>query len=214
MDEIEIFVLQYNKHARKLDLNDDNIRIDSINRMSEYFYVIDEVYEQKITQETKWLALSYLDIILSTYSQNLEEYNRISELLIFGCISIAIKMEELYSYILVDIFLDDVIEKYKMNIFKIEMKVLKILNYKCNILHPLLFIKLFLKYINRLDLIDVCEIKLTKIHRNKNYINKYKSYEIALAIIYSINNSLLLSPEYLNNIFDISKIYTLLADII
>ena len=217
-------------------LNPKQARI--YNKLSSIFAINAIQYAKKIKKynnnyqislQTYNIALELIHKVVFFYSLNIELLHQLkhnADFFIFACISIASKFEEVSPFDIYSFVLDHQHIFESKSLFKMEINVLQIINYKCNTFTIVYHIY---HIINNININNLCPYQqqsldlqshafinsictheiLTTIFATPNIISNFSSLEIAAAlIIYRIISPIIkpIKPYRKYNKFDIANI--------
>lgn len=186
----------------KLLFVDYKLRKKGLKSIDKWIEFINEEYEIEICKDTKWLAYCYFDKILeiSMINENSHFFDNINSY-IFGCTTIAIKMEEVTDLKYEDIIIDNQDLLGTKDLVNIELNILKMIDYRSHILTPYFFLEQYCKLIykeknndkNKENIIYKYEKIMKKLYFKLK--SSYYTYELGLAIVNYFENSEIITDE-------------------
>lgn len=207
MEELIIAIEDCKKsRLSKLLFVDYKFRNKGLKTINKWIEFINEEYEIEICNDTKWLAYCYFDKILeiSMINENSNFFDNIDSY-IFGCTTIAIKMEEKEDLKYEDIIIDNQDVLGTTDLVNIELNILKMIDYRSHILTPYFFLEHYCKLIyneqnnkqnNKKDKERII-YKYEKIMKKLYFKLKssYYTYELGLAVVNYFEKSEIITNE-------------------
>lgn len=194
----------------KLLFVDYKLRKKGLKSIDKWIEFINEEYEIEICKDTRWLAYCYFDKILeiSIINENSHFFDNINSY-IFGCTTIAIKMEEVTDLKYEDIIIDNQDLLGTKDLVNIELNILKMIDYRSHILTPYFFLEHYCKLIYK-DKIkeknndknnENIKYKYEKIMKKLYFKLKssYYTYELGLAVVNYFENCEIITNDLIMN---------------
>lgn len=192
MEELIIAIEDCKKsRLSKLLFVDYKFRKKGLKTIDKWIEHINDEYEIEICNDTKWLAYCYFDKILeiSIVNENRHFFDNIDSY-VFGCTTIAIKMEEKEDLKYEDVIIDNQDVLGTTDLVNIELNILKMIDYRSHILTPYFFLEHYCKLIYNEQNNDKNNEQNNEQNNDKNNENiKYKYEKIMKKLYFKLKSS-------------------------